>query len=171
MIVAIAAPDRYHFAYIGDGGLFAVRANGAFEALMTPHKAAGGALNELAASLGPFAHGTPVVGAVAREPGDLLIAATDGVADRAAPRLYTDLLARHAQRQNGDLTRAAAQVLTILANHREAGLYRFDDNMTLAMIGDGQQLPAKADPAWAAEPGSALPPRTGGQAPRAPEAA
>jgi PPM family protein phosphatase len=171
LIVAVAAPERYHFAYIGDGGLFAVRANGVFEALMTPHKAAGGALNELAASLGPYAHGAPVIGAAAREPGDLLIVATDGVADRAAPRFYTDLLVRQARRYNGDLAVAAARMLAILANHREAGLYRFDDNMTLALIGDGRQPPEKAELARAADADAARPARAADQALHGTEAA
>ncbi|HUN41588.1 MAG TPA: protein phosphatase 2C domain-containing protein [Acetobacteraceae bacterium] len=141
LIVVIATADRYHFAYIGDGGIFVVRANGTVDPLMTPHKVEGGALNELAASLGPFPHGAPVFGDAPRQPGDLLAAATDGVADRLQPAFYSHTLVRHARRSDGDFSAAAARVLTILANYMEGEMFRFDDNMTLALIGD-DQLPA-----------------------------
>jgi serine/threonine protein phosphatase PrpC len=140
LIVAIATADRYHFAYIGDGGIFVVRANGIVDAPMNPQKAEGGALNVLAACLGPFSEGAPVFGTAERGPGDLLVAATDGVADRLQPRFYSDMLVRHASRCKGDFSAAANGVLTILANHIENGMVRFDDNMTLALIGDGRPL-------------------------------
>ncbi len=150
LIVAIARADSFHFAYIGDGGIFLVRSGGAFETLMAPQKA-GEELNRLAASLGPFLHGAPVLGSVTREPGDLLVLASDGVADRLQPRFYTDLLLRHARNCGGDLAAAARRVLGILASHVEEGLFRFDDNMTLALIGDGQPPPLGQDAAAAVE--------------------
>ncbi|MBV8189086.1 MAG: protein phosphatase 2C domain-containing protein [Alphaproteobacteria bacterium] len=138
LIAVIATADRYRFGYIGDGGIFVVRADGTVDALMEPQKAQGEALNVLAASLGPFPHGAPVFGSAERRPADLLVAATDGVADRLQPRFYSDMLVRHASRCKGDFSAAANGVLTILANHVENERFRFDDNMTLALIGDGR---------------------------------
>jgi serine/threonine protein phosphatase PrpC len=138
MIIVIATEDRYDFGYIGDGGLFVVGADGVVRSLMAPQKAEGEALNCLAASLGPFDHGAPVFGGADRAAGDLLIVASDGVADRLQPGFYSDMLRRHIRRCGGDRTAGAARVLAILAGHLDGGLHRFDDNMTLALIGDGR---------------------------------
>ena len=141
LMIVIATADHHHFAYIGDGGIFLVRADGSVDALMDPHKVEGGALNQLAASLGPFPHGTATFACAERKPGDLLIAGTDGVADRLQPRFYSDRLPGHLTRCDGDLSVAAARVLAIRADPQENGLFRFDDNMTLALIGDGEPRP------------------------------
>ena len=146
LLVALAAPDAFHYGFIGDGGIVRLGAGRACEALMAPQKADGEALNQLAASLGPFAHGAPVLGSAPRGPGDMLVLATDGVADRVQPRFYADVLLRHARLAGGDLPAAAARVLAMLANHVEAGLFRFDDNMTLALLGDGLPPGLPAEP-------------------------
>jgi serine/threonine protein phosphatase PrpC len=142
MIIVIATERRFVFGYIGDGGIVAVAADGEVRALMAPQKADGDALNRLAACLGPFPHGAPVFGSAARAPGDVLIAVSDGVADRVQPRFYADMVLRQVRRCGGDMSQGAARVLAILAAHREGEEHRFDDNMTLALIGDGRDAAA-----------------------------
>jgi serine/threonine protein phosphatase PrpC len=145
LIVVIGTADHFHFGHVGDGGINLVRGDGSAKSLFVPHKADPEVQNVLSASLGPVPQGAAVFGATERRRSDLLVAATDGVTDRVAPAFYGRTLLRQAARHAGDLTRTAQAVLERLSQHRDdGGLFAFDDNMTLGLMGDGR---APIDPA------------------------
>ena len=134
LIVVIGGTEDVGYAYIGDGGACIIRSTGTVEHFLQPQKGHGGTLNILAASLGPLTEGEPVVGSIQRQPGDLLIIGTDGVFDRVGETFAKDML-RVAIEHDGDLERAARQILSELAEFEDEMGYVCDDNMTLALMG------------------------------------
>lgn len=136
LIVVIATEDRFHYGHIGDGALCVVRADGSVDPLLDPRSEFPTARSGLSATLGPTPHGAAMFGATERRCSDLLIATTDGVADRVLSVFYSKTLVREAHRNHGDLTAAAESLLERLAEYRDEDMFTFDDNMTLALIGD-----------------------------------
>lgn len=148
LMIVIGTAHQFHFGYIGDGAIYVVRQGGQVEPLMVAHKADPALQNVLAASLGPILHGAPVLGATERRPSDFLIAATDGIADRVLPSFYGKTLLHRARASDGALGDAAAALLQQLATHRSDGVFTFDDNMTLGLMG-GASMPEDPAPAAA----------------------
>jgi protein phosphatase len=135
LLIAIASHDRIVFGQIGDGAMVVLR-EGQVVPLITAQKADPERLSLLAACLGPSTLGEPVFGVFDRRPGDVLIAATDGVSDRVTDAFYARTAAEQIAARGGDLERAAADILESLASYRHGGEIVFDDNMTLALIAD-----------------------------------
>ena len=143
LIVVVATPTAYGYAYLGDGGGVVLRQPGASEAFLVPQKADGVA-NIVAGSLGPVIQGSPVVGQLARKRGDALLIGTDGVFDRTQSDFgpsVAKLLARH----NGDSQAVAALVVADFASAKEGTRYVCDDNMSLAILCTPAPRPAAAD--------------------------
>jgi serine/threonine protein phosphatase PrpC/Zn-dependent protease len=140
-LIAVVASNRgYGFCYIGDGGGCIIRSTGEIEEFLKPQKAAGDAINVLAASLGPAQEGDPISGHLPRRPGDLLVCGTDGVFDRLAGDFAKRLLqgALHFQ---GDLQRVAEQVVNEMSVARDDEGFICDDNLTIALLGDPDAPP------------------------------
>jgi serine/threonine protein phosphatase PrpC len=136
-IVAVASDTRFCFGYIGDGSLLRLR-GGSVDNLLVPHKASPDTPNLLTSCLGPEMIGTPVFDEAERMPDDVLMACTDGVADRVADKFYSTTVAGQMAAVRGDFDRAAADVLASLADYRREDEHVFDDNMTLAIVGGGK---------------------------------
>jgi serine/threonine protein phosphatase PrpC len=150
LIVLVGNRREVAYAYIGDGGGCVVRASGAVESFLTPQKASPLALNVLAASLGPSIEGEFVTGTIKRMAGDLVIVGTDGVFDRVGPEFPKDVL-RGCIQFGGDLQATADRVVEELAAFKDAGGHVCDDNMTLALMGDGT-APHLARGFWSTSP-------------------
>lgn len=82
LITCIALDGEYVVGAIGDGAALVRRADGTIEPMMQAQKA--GAQNVLAASLGPETDGDLTLRVHARRAGDVVILATDGIADRVS---------------------------------------------------------------------------------------
>jgi len=136
LIVVIAGGQGIGYAYIGDGGACVVRASGDVEYFLTPQKADPSALNVLAASLGPTMEGEPQGGLIQRSPGDVVIVGTDGVFDRVDQAFPKEVL-RGCIALQGDLQAVAEQVVDELAAFQDDAGYVCDDNLTLALMGNG----------------------------------
>jgi len=138
LIVVIANKRKREvgFAYIGDGGGCIVKSTGEVHRFLDPQKANGFALNVLAASLGPVMEGQPVTGLLKRETGDLLIVGTDGVFDRVESTFPKDVL-RGCIQYRGDLQTTAEHIVQELASFQDGAGYVCDDNVTVALMGDG----------------------------------
>ena len=135
LLIALASRDRIAFGQIGDGAMMLLR-DGAVLPLITAHKADPERLSVLAACLGPATLGEPVFGALERRPGDVLIAATDGISDRVTEAFYARTAVEQIVARGGDLEGAAADLLESLAAYRLGGEAVFDDNMTLALFAE-----------------------------------
>ncbi len=138
VIVVIANEKDIYYGYIGDGALDILRTNGQVESIMIPQKF-GQLQNVLSASLGPQRQGDYVTGQIDRTPGDLLIVSTDGVADRIEPTEFSLDIMRCAINKNGNLPAVAKQIVGELASAIDDDGYICDDNLTLALLGTGQQ--------------------------------
>lgn len=138
LIIVIAGMEEVGFAYIGDGGGKIIRASsGEVLQFLIPQK--GDMPNQVTGSLGLDMQGTPVSGSVRRSPGDLILMGTDGVFDRILKEFEKDIL-RIAIGCKGDLYATTDHVLHQMAECKEkSGYYICDDNMTLALLGDGSQ--------------------------------
>lgn len=133
-IALVSDSRRVGIAYAGDGGAVLLRVDGAKALLLDPQKA--GAANLLAASLGPTTYGTPVFREVPLTEGDLLIAGTDGIFDSLHPG-FVDDIDRAARSQGGALQDLADAVVHELVQQKEDGEFLFNDNLTLALLGNG----------------------------------
>jgi len=136
LIVVVASPGEFGFAYSGDGGGIIIRADGSSEVFLKPQKDENGYANELSGSLGPVVHGKPESGHLPRRKGDLLVIGSDGVFDRVSETFSDDIL-RAATQFQGNLQSMIDRMLAELAEQRDDGGYVCDDNMTLAVLGDG----------------------------------
>jgi serine/threonine protein phosphatase PrpC len=136
LIVIVASRTDVGYAYIGDGGACVVRTSGEIVSFLEPQKADGMA-NVLAGSLGPDIQGHPITGCFPRRAGDLVLAGTDGVFDRVQEMFPADVV-RLAAEKRGDLTQVAQAILSELATAKDNLGYICDDNMTLALLGDGR---------------------------------
>lgn len=135
LIVLVSTKTHYYFAYIGDGGGLVRRASGLVEEFLVPQKAEG-AMNVLAASLGPVTQGEPVCGTLERGAGDLVMIGSDGVFDRVNGS-FAENIARASVVAGGDLQSVATRAVHELASFKDEHGYIFDDNLTLALLGDG----------------------------------
>jgi hypothetical protein len=147
LIVAIGQEHDVAFSFIGDGGGCVVRTSGAVEHFLTPQKASPDQPNVLAASLGPQMEGEPVVGAIQRNPGDLILVGTDGVFDRVNDSFPKDVL-RAAIQFKGDFMKTAGLIVEEMASVKDPLLgYVCDDNLSLGIMGDGS-APVLAPGFW-----------------------
>lgn len=133
LILIVALRDAYVITWVGDGGVFVVHAGGTILPLLEPHKSPA-TPDLLEASLGPVSEGRPAWAMVARAPGDLLMAATDGVAD-----IFDDAMAarmrEHLTDCDGDANRAAqAAVEDVAGRVDERGDFVVTDNLTIALL-------------------------------------
>ncbi len=136
LLLAVVSCDRYVTAWIGDGGLFVVRANDAIVPLLAPHKDPA-VPDVLHASLGPATQGHPSWAIAGREPGDLFVGATDGIAD-----VFNADLVEHIRLSlkdaSGNAALASSLVVDVLAaESTDTGAPRLTDNLTLALLSDG----------------------------------
>lgn len=137
LVILVAAKRRFYCCFIGDGGCEILHADGSRTVLLVPQRGDPAASNVLAASLGPQVQGKPCFGEADRKPGDLLLAGTDGVFDRVGHDFPRNLL-RLAIMKSGDLNAAVESALDDLAVAQDGNGYICDDNMTLAVVGDGK---------------------------------
>ncbi len=136
IILGVAIPDLYLSAWVGDGGVFVVRKGGTIVKVLEPHKAPD-TPDLLDASLGPTTDGRPSWAMVAREEGDLLVVATDGIADSFDAALAS-LVQDRLQAVKGHAANAAKAVVEDLAARTDAdGGHLFTDNLTLALSAPG----------------------------------
>ncbi len=77
LIVLLANQSEYALAYIGDGGADVRRSDGTWERLLTPQQEE--KTGFLTGCLGPTPYGNYVLKTLNREPGDFLVAGTDGI--------------------------------------------------------------------------------------------
>lgn len=136
IIVVVGNKHQVGYAYMGDGGGCVVTSTGKINHFLDPQRAGSSATNVLAASLGPMTEGEPVSGAMKRELGDLLIVGTDGVFDRVGSTFPKDVLRGCIQYQ-GDLQKTAEHIVEELASFKDTAGYICDDNLTLGIMGDG----------------------------------
>ncbi len=133
LVLAVALGDAYVACWIGDGGVFVLRETGDLLPLLVPHKDAA-TPNLLDASLGPAADGRPSWAIAPRQKGDVLVAATDGIAD-AFDATMAALVRTELGRARGNPAEAAAAVVGALAAARdEDGGFLHSDNLTLALL-------------------------------------
>jgi hypothetical protein len=149
LIVVVAARKAYGYAYIGDGKGCILRATGMEENFLFPQRAEADAACVLAACLGPTLLGCPVTGTIPRRPGDLLIVATDGAFSESVDWSgdFSKRLLRAAFHFHGDLQRTASHVLQDLSSAKDQLGFLFDDNLSLALAGDGKP-PSLAPGFW-----------------------
>ncbi len=93
---------------------------------MTPAK--GEASNVVTASLGPVPEGIVEVRTEKREPGDILVVCSDGVADRVTPD-FNDALRRLMSEAS-----SAAEVVASVLDEFERRPEVFDDNLSLGLL-------------------------------------
>lgn len=134
LMLVVATRDNYFYGYIGDGTLILRRRSAEVLEMLEPQRV-GNCANVLAASLGPSTIGSWVIAQSPRELGDILIAATDGIADSYDPRILVDGLSERIAKANGDVDGTVARFLQEANDDRdEFGNHRFDDNLTLAIL-------------------------------------
>ncbi len=141
LIIIAGGLDSYTFGYIGDGGAVVLRANGQPEPFLTPQKAHPHYSNILAASLGPWIEGAPVLGSVERHPGELLIAGTDGVFDFVGPD-FPQAVARVAVQFRGNLAQTADVILHDLASASDHLGWICSDNLSIGLMANAPLSPA-----------------------------
>jgi serine/threonine protein phosphatase PrpC len=137
LIVVVSTPSDYHWGYMGDGGIWLRRQNGALEKLMTPQKGDAIRRNIVAASLGPVVQGQPQFGTTERKTGDLLLVGTDGVFDRVADSFAEDVAALAMLDFKGRLQQTVEETLRQLASAKDESGFVCDDNLTLALVSNG----------------------------------
>ncbi len=164
LIVVVAARKTYGYAYIGDGKGCILRATGAEDHFLIPQRAAADAPCVIAACLGPTLLGCPVTGTLPRRPGDLLIVGTDGAFSESVELGpdYLKRLLRAAFHFRGDLQRTVGHVLQELNSTQDQYGFLFDDNLTLALAGDGSP-PRLAPGFWATKDSHGNPQGQGGK--------
>jgi hypothetical protein len=92
--------------------------------------------NILAGSLGPITQGAPVCGTLSRLPGDLLVCGTDGVMDRLGDDFATQIW-EAAVKMEGKLQCITDRLVEQMSSARDEHGYICDDNLTIALMGDG----------------------------------
>lgn len=152
LIVLVGDARHVGYAYIGDGGGCRVRTStGEVHHWLVPQNVPGRP-DVLAASLGPVMHGEPMVGTLEREAGDVFLIGSDGVFERYDRDGFPRHVLAACRQLGGDLQRTADGVVAELANFRDAQGYVCDDNLTLAIVGDGTEPPT---PGVQSAPGAA----------------
>jgi len=132
LIAVIATRESFHIGYIGDGSIHVSR-DRQLLSLLTPDRP-GSSTNVVSASLGPDTAGNPTFNTVSRLPSDILIAATDGIADRVSPDTFANQLIS-SLKSGVDVENVIASALNACSTRTgNDGTPAFDDNMTLAII-------------------------------------
>jgi serine/threonine protein phosphatase PrpC len=148
LIVIVADESVIGYAYIGDGGGCIVRTSGEILHFLKPQKADPNSPNILAASLGPCMEGEPVVGKLDRKTDDLVIVGTDGVFDRLEEKperfpvgtnQFVKDVVKGAFEFSGDLQGLTDRVLGEMAGFKDSHGFICNDNMSLGLIGCGEQ--------------------------------
>lgn len=143
IILVVATPSTYGYAYLGDGGGLVLRQTGAPESFLVPQKADGVA-NVVAGSLGPIMQGSPAVGQLPRRAGDALLIGTDGVFDRV-PSDFGASVAKLLSVHNGNAQAVASLIVSDFASAKEGSRFVCDDNMSLAILCTPAPRPAAAE--------------------------
>lgn len=133
LVLVVALPEVYVVVYVGDGGVFVLREGVPLIALLDPHKAAT-TPDILDASLGPVTEGRPSFAVTSRLPRDLLVVATDGIADLHGT---WDVEAFRAclDECDGDTARAAERLVEAFEEAKDAGgAFVVTDNLTIALL-------------------------------------
>lgn len=133
LILVVALPDCYVAVWIGDGGVFVQRRDGELLAMLEPHKDPAFP-SILDASIGPVTDGRPSWCIAQRRPGDLLLVATDGIADTldraTAARIQAVV---EAAAGAAEAARSAVEEFAA-ARDLASGEFLYADNLTLALL-------------------------------------
>ena len=133
LIVCVALPDAYVCAWIGDGGITLARVDGTLIELLDPHKDRD-VPSILHCSLGPATDGRPSWSMIARRTGDLLVVATDGIADTLGSAVAC-VVRRELRTTRGNLDQAVRKTVEALGRATDQdGRIWIDDNLTAAAI-------------------------------------
>ncbi|MBL8820130.1 MAG: protein phosphatase 2C domain-containing protein [Planctomyces sp.] len=143
LIIVVNHGDTTTCGYIGDGAVIVSDADGAVHSLLSPHREDGRS-NVLTASLGPVTVGQHELLEHIRQPGALTIACTDGVADLFTPEALAEHVRVKLCDHGGNAQEAIDDTLQRWSDTRDSAGYVCDDNMTLALLLDGQI--AKSEP-------------------------
>lgn len=138
LIIVIGNKEEYGFSYIGDGGGIVRRATGNIERFLIPQNREN-QKNILNASLGPQIEGRPVVGSIQREKGDVLIIGTDGFFEYVSDSIFDDIY-KYVIEFNGNLQKIAEDVTKDMANIKDEHGYICEDNITLGIMGNFQNV-------------------------------
>jgi protein phosphatase len=132
LIVVAVLKNAIVAAWIGDGAVSVARRDGTVIELLVPHREPSGLLNHvLHASLGPVVEGSPRWCIAMRQPGDLLIVATDGLADTRPADMVIQLRAAFNMPHREQALRDLIARWAIEA--RTDGEFLRTDNLTVAM--------------------------------------
>lgn len=121
------------YAYIGDGGGCVRRAAGHVENFVEPMKVHPGS-NAIFGSLGPQLDGELASGNLAIDPGDFVIAGTDGVFDRVGAEDLAAGVTAAITECGGDLQDAVSLIVDDFVEQRDDRGYLVDDNASLGVI-------------------------------------
>lgn len=136
LIIALATPERYHLGYIGDGGACVLRDDGNVETLIIPQRE--GHSNRITGCLGPQQIGHAEFTTLERHPGDLLVVGSDGVFDFIGDEAdFLSLIKEQALLDAGQLPQTVNTILASLASEQDESGFICEDNLTLAVIGNG----------------------------------
>ncbi|MCH9031310.1 MAG: protein phosphatase 2C domain-containing protein [candidate division Zixibacteria bacterium] len=143
LIIVIANKSHAVLTYIGDGGVYHYKSPAHCEAVLIPHKAVPGNLNLISSSLGPTPHGNLRTRIIQRTESDLIIAMTDGIADRIVceapsmiPPEFIEQLVSMIHANQGDLQSVSYEAVKMLAVQKDKQGYICNDNVSLGIIGN-----------------------------------
>ena len=141
LIIVISNESHASLTYIGDGAVYHYKSATECQALLEPQKAFPGNLSLLSASLGPTVHGKPRSRVFKRVENDLIIAMTDGIADRiypvpengSAPMVISNFVS-NVETANANLQEAVTSTVNDLANYKDDEGYICNDNVSLGCL-------------------------------------
>lgn len=137
LIVAIASESKYYLGYLGDGGCCLLREDGSLERLLSAQRV--GNSNQITGCLGPQQIGQPEFVTKERLPGDLFVVGSDGVFDYIGDeRPFMLNLLSQSVLHKGDLQQTVKTVIDRLAEEEDEIGFICEDNLTLAVIGNGR---------------------------------
>lgn len=136
LILVVASDDLYVAAWIGDGIVNIVRADGTTVCMLEPHKHLS-TPDILEASLGPTTEGRPSWAIAPRYTGDLLVVATDGVGDRFDAELVERIEEALFMSQGDAVEASHAVVDGLAALADDDGDPALTDNLTIALLTTG----------------------------------
>ena len=141
LIIVISNESHSTLTYIGDGAVYHYKSASDCQALLEPQKAFPGNLSLLSASLGPTVHGKTRSRAFRRAENDLIIAMTDGIADRIdtdfenknAP-IFISNIVNNLEAAHRNLQKVVTSTVNDLANYKDDEGYICDDNVSLGCL-------------------------------------